>query len=593
MLNLFPPMPNSLDFLSTKSVENYLVLLWMTFCFLVLVYKLDAVPPYHADENFYVESSLRMVKSDDYITPVYHEKKRFAKPILYYWMVASSYKIFDISLTSARLPSVLFGTLSVGLVFLLGCRLFDRRVGLFSAFILPSIYLHFQISRWSTTDMALSFFVVLSIYFFVLFYKSEYRKFLFAYLFYISMGLGFMVKGPLAILIPFLTVIGYLIITKKKNSFKDLYFIQGLIILAIIILPWFIAMFWMHGDEFKNHIVGNEIKNRLVNNTPFSIYYIGVFFRYQLPWSLFFLFATLKQFGFLGLSINETGGFAERMKELRRNVFYRIKQIFNEKNFPLAICYLWIGVCLILFTLLRVQHSRYMLPCCPAVAIITAKMFTEAEKNTFKYKIFGFNFSIFLTISIFLGCSILAALGLYIFDSSNFEVYIFPALFMFCAFTLIGFYRFQNFGKMVPLMAFVLCVSFASLSGDIIPFVNHYPMKKIANHINQKFIEGPIAVYNLGSHRARLGVLTGRTVITLRSPREVEEFLRAKQEGYLVIKKVDWENKISKSQMKILIVDQIGINNRIQSKEIKNLLNLEKLRKILNSTETLYFMKSG
>ena len=165
-------MTNFPAFSSKKSIEKYLVIFWMVFCFLVLIYKLGEVPPYHADENFYVESSLRMVESGDYITPVYHEKKRFAKPILYYWMVASSYKIFGVSLTTARVPSVLFGTLSVGLVFLLGCRLFDSRVGLFSALILPSIYLHFQISRWSTTDMALSFFVLLSIYFFVLLFKS-------------------------------------------------------------------------------------------------------------------------------------------------------------------------------------------------------------------------------------------------------------------------------------------------------------------------------------------------------------------------------------------------------------------------------------
>ena len=162
-------MLNFSIFSETKSVEKTLVLLWMGFCFIVMFYKLGEVPPYHADENFYVESSLRMVESGDFITPIYHGKKRYAKPILYYWMVASSYKIFGFSLASARIPSVLFGTLSVGLVFLLGCRLFDTRVGLFSAFILPSIYLHFQISRWSTTDMTLSFFVLLSMYFFVKF----------------------------------------------------------------------------------------------------------------------------------------------------------------------------------------------------------------------------------------------------------------------------------------------------------------------------------------------------------------------------------------------------------------------------------------
>ena len=41
------------------------------------------------------------------------------------------------------------------------------------------------------------------------------------------------------------------------------------------------------------------------------------------------------------------------------------------------------------------------------------------------------------------------------------------------------------------------------------------------------------------------------------------------------------------------MVDQIVIKNRIQPKEMKDLLNLEKIRKILNSTETLYFMESG
>ena len=142
-------MPNIPTFSTAKLNENIIVCLWVIFCFLALTYKLGEIPPYHADENFYVESSLRMVESGDYVTPVYHEKNRFAKPILYYWMVVSSFKVFDVSLFSARLPSVIFGTLSIGLIFLLGKILFNRRVGLYSAFILPSTYLHFQISRWS------------------------------------------------------------------------------------------------------------------------------------------------------------------------------------------------------------------------------------------------------------------------------------------------------------------------------------------------------------------------------------------------------------------------------------------------------------
>ena len=169
---------------SIKANEKHLLYCWMVFCFLALTYKLGEVPPYHPDENFYVESSRRMVESGDYITPIYHEKKRFAKPILYYWMVVSSFKVFGVSLASARIPSAIFGTLSIGLVFLLGRKLFDSRVGLFSAFILPTIYLHFQISRWSSTDMALSFFIFLALYLFVLSYKTNFQKNIYTYLFY-------------------------------------------------------------------------------------------------------------------------------------------------------------------------------------------------------------------------------------------------------------------------------------------------------------------------------------------------------------------------------------------------------------------------
>ena len=581
----------SLPFFSAiKPTEKFIVCLWMIFCFLILSYKLGEVPPYHADENFYIESSLRMVESGDYITPVYHEKKRFAKPILYYWMVVSSYKIFGISLSSARLPSVLFGTMSVGLVFLLACRLFDRRVGLFSAFILPSIYLHFQISRWSTTDMALSFFVLLALYFFVVLFQTNFKKNIYAYLFYLSLGLGFMVKGPPAILIPGLTVFGFLLATKRGNWLADLRVGQGLIILLIIIMPWFATMLGMHGEEFKNHIVGNEIKNRLVHDTSFSFYYVGVLFRYQLPWSLFFLFAALKQFGVLGFSSEKGIGFGERLKKLGKNISWHIKLLFKEENQPFLFCYTWILVCLILFTLLRVEHSRYMLPSCAAVAILTARLFAGIEKNPEESGEFGFKVSTVITFLILLISSLLTGIGVFIFDSIPVELFILPVLLfsgaLFMAFSI------RSGLPMVFPIALALILTMSSLRGDVLPYVSRYPMKKFASHINQEKFKGPIAVYNLGSHRARLGILTGRMVVNLYSPDEIEEFLTTNQKIYLVIKESDWKKDFSKSDMEIIKKDQIGSKTRIKSREIKDLFDVEKLGKVLSSTETIYFMSN-
>jgi len=583
-------MPSLPFFTTIKPAEKLIVCLWMVFCFLVLSYKLGEVPPYHADENFYVESSLRMVESGDYITPVYHEKKRFAKPILYYWMVVSSYEIFGISLNSARLPSVLFGALSVGLVFLLGCRLFDSRVGLFSAFILPSIYLHFQISRWATTDMALSFFVLLALYFFVLLFQTNFQKNIYAYLFYLSLGLGFMVKGPPAILIPGLTALGFLIATKRKGWFADLRVGQGLVILLVIIVPWFVSMFVMHGEEFKNHIIGNEIKNRLVHDTPFSFYYVGVLFRYQLPWSLFFLFAALKQFGFLGFSSEKGVKFRERLKKWGENVSRHIKLLFKEGNESIAFCYIWILVCIILFTLLRVEHSRYMLPSCAAVAILTAKLFADIEKNPAESGEFGFKISIVITFVILLVSSLLTGIGVFILDSIPAELFALPVILFLGTLSLVLFNRIGL--SLVFPVALALTLTMASLSGDVLPYVSRYPMKKFAAHINQKKINSPFAVYKLGSHRARLGILTGRMVVKLHTTDEVEDFLGTSQKVYLVIKKSDWEKDFSKLDLKIIKEDQIGSKTRIKPNEITGLFDTEKLRKVLSSTETLYFMSN-
>ena len=109
----------------------------------------------------------------------------------------------------------------------------------------------------------------------------------------------------------------------------------------------------------------------------------------------------------------------------------------------------------------------------------------------------------------------------------------------------------------------------------------------------QKNINTPIGIYKLGSHRARLGILPGRTVITLSTTRELEEFLKANQEAYLVIRKAHWEREITNTNIEIIMADQIGIKTNIRAKLFNNLLNFEKVKKLLNSRETVYFMRSG
>ena len=133
--------------------EHFKLGAFTLFCFFAFTYNLSEVPPYHSDENFYVTSTRNMIDSGDYITPVYHEKKRFAKPVVFYWMVAASYKMFGINLFSARLVSSFFASLCIPMVYMIALRLFDKKTAMISALLLPGCYLHFQIARWAITDM--------------------------------------------------------------------------------------------------------------------------------------------------------------------------------------------------------------------------------------------------------------------------------------------------------------------------------------------------------------------------------------------------------------------------------------------------------
>ena len=337
--------------LFSRATEKQLVFFWLIFCFAALTYKLGGVPPYHSDENFYVESSRNMVQSGDYLTPIYHDKKRFAKPILYYWLVSASYKIFGVNLVSARLTSAFFGSLTIGLLYLVSSRLFEGRIALYSTLILPATFLHFQISRWATTDIVMSFFILLALYYFVRSYQSGFKGNFDIYLFYLAMALGFMTKGPPAIIIPVMIAIIFLVVTKKRGALSQLRIGRGLMVVLLVNLPWFLAMYFLHGDEFKNHIIGAEIEGRLVHDTPFSLYYFGVLFRYHLPWILFFLVAVLHQFGIYRYSLSPAPGLSESFKQIPKNVKIRFRLLFAKENESVLFCYIWVLVCLVLFPL--------------------------------------------------------------------------------------------------------------------------------------------------------------------------------------------------------------------------------------------------
>ena len=563
---------------SKFSIKECLQLgIFTLFCFIAFTYNLSEVPPYHADENFYVTTSRNMVESGDYITPVYHDKKRFAKPILFYWLVAASYKTFGINLYSARLVSAIFGTLCIPLVYIIARRIFDKQTAIISTVLLPGCYLHSQIARWAITDMTLNFFILSAIYFFICGLYNISSKGTPYYFAYICMGIGFMIKGPLAIIIPAFVIGVFILTVSDWKSFYRLRLGYGIIILTAIISPWFYKMLALHGDEFKNHILGAELRDRVIHNTPFSFYYFWVAIRYNLPWSLFFISALIIKFKITSpppkkkfFKNNIVLSFAKRIKTL-------YVEMIEKDNQAFLLTILWIVVPLILFTLFRIEHSRYMLVATPAIAMIVANFFSQLLISPDKFHHKSFKIPFYLTIIFYILLLGLIGIGIFILNPiypAPFGLITLYILILVGLTLLLLLYKLRKYFPMIIVMSVVQITALTLINGNTLSFFNRYPMKLFADKVlSDSHSEKRIGLYQLGNHRARMGVMTGLPSIYLNNPEELKSFITSGGITYVVMRKSDWKDEFLNLPMAIQATDTGWINSRFNKDVIRSLLN--------------------
>ena len=110
---------------------------------------------FHPDEIFYVDQAEDIVRFGD-LNPKY-----FKNPSALTYLIAGELVAAralglggpGLPYLLARLDSALIGTASVGLVFALGARLFDRRIGLLAALFLALSFLHVRDSHYGVNDV--------------------------------------------------------------------------------------------------------------------------------------------------------------------------------------------------------------------------------------------------------------------------------------------------------------------------------------------------------------------------------------------------------------------------------------------------------
>ncbi|MEH1809252.1 MAG: ArnT family glycosyltransferase [Nostoc sp.] len=248
------------------------------------------------DEALYASRARLMFDSGNWIAPWEKAHHKTPGP---YWLIASFYKLFGISDTSARLPSMIASIFSLWLVYEIGKIMLGKKLAWLATAILSVEFLWLQYSRLSTPDVPMIFLVLLAIFSLLKIELHPKYHYFWSFLAGLSLGLGFLVRSFM-IFLPIIALLPYLIWEHHRhrhlsNPILYLGFFVGLIPTCV----W-LWLSWLHYgnqsfEELLKFVVqlGSEDRN---HNGP--LFYLWNIPLKAFPWAFFGvlgLFLTLRR----------------------------------------------------------------------------------------------------------------------------------------------------------------------------------------------------------------------------------------------------------------------------------------------------------
>jgi len=323
-----------------------------------------AVPPVDRDEARFAQASRQMLESGDFVDIRFQDDPRHNKPAGIYWLQAASVALFSDPGSSAiwpyRLPSALGATAAVLLTAWAGVRLFGPAAALAGAALLAGTVLLAIEARLAKTDAVLLATIVWA--------QGALAR---AYLgrretgavpiglpvalgFWIALGLGGLVKGPIPLMVAALTAMALVIVDRRADWLRDLRPAVGVPLALLVAAPWFVAIGLQSGGGFYEDSVGTDLLGKLFSGQESHGappgYYLGLFFVTFWP-------ATL--------------GVVLAVPMVRRRL----------AEPAVRFCLAWIVPTWVVFELVATKLPHYVMPTYPALALLAAWAVFERPRD--------------------------------------------------------------------------------------------------------------------------------------------------------------------------------------------------------------------
>jgi 4-amino-4-deoxy-L-arabinose transferase-like glycosyltransferase len=313
-----------------------------------------------SDEAFYADSAREMVASGDWITPHYNYEPRFQKPVLYYWLTAAASVVSGTSEMAARFWAAMAGLGLVLVTAAAGRRWYDESTGLLAGAIVATNFGYFSIGRMALPDLPLAFCITLAIWAaLVATLEQERSPRKFVLLASLALGLGFLTKGPVGLIVPLIVIVPVLMIERRSIALTPSDIVLGFIVMVGVAVPWYVAMWFRHGNEYlQGFFIGDNFERFATDR-----------FNDPRPWWFYFPIVAGGLLPWTPLALVWLGPLTQ---------FVRRRRDIGTIDLRLL---LWAALPLAFFSLSVGKQPRYILPVLPPLALLLASSIVERTQE--------------------------------------------------------------------------------------------------------------------------------------------------------------------------------------------------------------------
>ena len=370
-------------------------LLLLAAALVILAPGLMGLPPVDRDESRYAVATTQMLATGDFVDIRFQEQPRYLQPAGVYWLQALSAATFtdpeSREIWAYRLPSLTAALAAALVTGVMTSLWFGSWTGLLAGLLLAScMSLGFE-ARIAKTDASLLAAVTIAQFAFMRVYTGAARSRWPVLIFWIALGVGGMLKGPIILLVVGLAAVALALWDRSLARLAPLQPLWGLPLALLIAAPWYVAIGLATDGEFFRVAIGGNLLHKVgtgqqSHGGPVGYHLMG--------------FALTFWPGALLAALAVPFAWRERARP--------------EVRF--LIC--WIIPAWLVFEFVSTKLPHYVLPVFPAIAVLTAVAATSPQpqgRAPWLKVLFGLFLLLWLAVS--LTVSLLAPVGFWLYES--------------------------------------------------------------------------------------------------------------------------------------------------------------------------------